>query len=193
MDARRASTWRERPSGLMAHALEGRPPAWVRKLEAMMLVRSFARAFDVEPPTLFALSADDALDAYREFTAACMELTHEGEPLARWLRDRLGEEAFELGSKVRRVFSPAHADAFSVARYLYRGIGIELVGNAPGDLRFGPCFFAGRYTPRDCWFMSAFDEGFLRGVMGLADARLAFSCRLTQGGTCCNARFGEAE
>ena len=64
----------------------------------------------------------------------------------------------------------------------------EVARFSEGGLRFGPCSFSQRYSPRCCWFMSAFDEGFLRGLLG-TDARLVFSCRLTEGAACCRARF----
>lgn len=165
--------------------LAAMPPAWVRKAEAALLMRAFARAFDVEAPSLRGVSAHKAFELYREFTAACMELALEHEEVARYLRPRLGEEAFALGTLVRRALVLRPNAAFDVARYFYRGIGIRLEEQPDGTLRFGPCSFAVRYTPEDCWFMSAFDEGFLQGILGKSQARLTFGCRLTQGASCC--------
>ena len=73
-------------------------------------------------------------------------------------------------------------------RFLYSGIGIELTADESGGLKFGPCFFSERYTPEDCWFMSAFDEGFLCGIMGI-EGSLCFNCRLTEGAACCRAEL----
>ena len=164
-------------------------PARFRKIEVDVLLRSFARAFGVETPSLRGQSAHQALLTYREFTAACMELAQRDDWVAKLLRARLGDEAQSLGRTVRRLVPGASVRSFALARLLYHGIGIELAGEIPGKLRFFPCSFAARYTPEDCWFMSAFDEGFIRGISGLADANLTFTCRLTQGDSCCLARF----
>ena len=170
------------------------PPAWVRRAESAALMRVFARAFDVEAP------APATLGAFRAFTAACMEAALADPQLAASYRERLGKGAYGLGSKVRAALGLRGSEAggsrqaeraFRVTRFFYRGIGIELSGALPGNLRFGPCYFAERYTPADCYFMSAFDEGFMRGIIGDPDGSLAFTCRLTEGAPCCRARFGQ--
>ena len=79
--------------------LDRMPPAWVRKLEAAVLVGVFAEAFDVEPPKTEDLSADEALSVFREFTAACMEAALEDERVAKRYRERLG--ACRSGCEVR--------------------------------------------------------------------------------------------
>ena len=169
--------------------LDRTPPEWLRKLEVGALRGAFAKAFDVEPPALEDLSADEALAAYREFTAACMEAALADEGVAAAYRARLGEEARELGRKVRATVPVRPSSAFRLVKFFYRGIGIELSGEAPGAVRFGPCSFAQRYTPADCWLMSAFDEGFICGIKGI-EGTLCFDCRLTEGAACCRARLG---
>lgn len=165
------------------------PPAWVRKFEAAALMGVLAEAFGVDPPALGRLNADEALQAFREFSAACMEAALADTRLARRCRARLGAGARKLGVIVRRVLAVHPSQAFSVARYFYRGIGIALEGELPGGLRFGPCSFSQRYTPADCWFMSAFDEGFMRGITRDNAAALVFDCRITEGAPCCSGRF----
>ena len=171
---------------------DGEPPAWLRKVEAEALMEGFAEAFDVEPPQLESLSADEALAAFREFTAACMDAASEDAGVAARYRARLGERAYDLGVKVRSLLMVRRSQALHVTRFFYRGIGIELTGELPGALRFGSCSFAQRYTPANCWFMSAFDEGFMRGMMGdrKAECSLSFTCRLTEGAPCCRAHMG---
>lgn len=173
------------------------PPAWMRKVEVAVLMDVFARAFDVDAPSLEGADAGEALVRFREFTAACMEACVEAagadEAAAARYRDRLGAEALELGRKVRRSLGVRRSNALRVARFFYRGIAIDLDGALPGTLRFGPCFFAGRYSAGDCKFMSAFDEGFIRGLSGLENAALEFSCRLTEGEACCLARFSKPD
>ncbi len=165
------------------------PPAWVRKAELELLMQTFAKAFEVEPPSLAGMDGDDALACYREFTAACMELALEDENMARHLRGRLGTEAFRLGTMVRYTLGLQPGQDFAAVRFFYRGIGIELEAEPVAQLCFGSCAFASRYTPADCWFMSAFDEGFLQGMLGEPESRLSFECRLTEGAPCCRARF----
>lgn len=169
------------------------PPAWLRRLEVVVLMRTFARAFNVKAPSLARASAGTSLRLFRDFTAACMELALERPPVAEYLRERLGREALALGTTVRRLLFVRQGHEMDVIRYLYRGIGIELAGGVPGELRFGPCYFARRYAPRDCWLMSAFDEGFIRGVSGQTHAELSFSCRLTEGAPCCLARMEQEQ
>lgn len=172
-------------------ALDGKPPAWVRKVEVAVIMGVFAKAFDVEPPSLEALSADEALHVFREFTAACMEAALADERFAEMRRERLREGGLALGSQLRETLHVSPASSWQFTRFAYRGIGIDLTGDRAGSLQFGPCAFAGRYTPQDCWFMSAFDEGFICGVTG-SEGPLEFSCRLTEGAPCCRARIGGA-
>ena len=169
------------------------PPLWLRKFEAAVLMDVFADAFEVEPPSSGHLGADDALAAFRDFTAACMEAALADRDVAEGYRARLGEAACQLGTKVRRALHVRPSQAMRITRFLYRGISIELSGELPGALRFGPCCFASRYTPADCWFMSAFDEGFMRGITGCEEGILVFSCRLTEGAVCCRAWFDIGE
>lgn len=164
------------------------PPAWVRKAEVAVIMGTFAKAFDVEPPALADLSADEALVFFREFTAACMEEALADERVAAAYRARLGAGGLALGTQLRTMLNVRAASAFPFAQFAYRGIGIDLSADEAGTLVFGPCFFAERYSPRCCWFMSAFDEGFLRGIMD-TDAHLVFACRLTEGAPCCRAAF----
>ena len=158
-----------------------------RKLEVAVLMRAFARAFDVEPPRTATLSA------FRSFTAACMEAALADACVAERYRTRLGEEACCLGARVRSIPGVWIIGASRITRLLYRGIGIELHGDLPGSLEFCPCYFSERYTPADCWFMAAFDEGFMRGISGCEGANLVFRCRLTEGASRCCARFGSEE
>ena len=140
------------------------PPAWVRKVEVAAILGVFAKAFDVDPPALEDRPVEECLPVFREFTAA-------------W-----------IGSQLRSTLNVRASSSFAFAQFLYRGIGIELTADESGGLKFGPCFFSERYTPEDCWFMSAFDEGFLCGIMGI-EGSLCFNCRLTEGAACCRAEL----
>lgn len=174
-----------------ATLLDRTPPAFVRKIEASVLLDLFAKAFDVKAPALEDVSADAALATYREFSAACMEAALADPATAQQYRTRLRAHALELGEKVRAVLGVRSSQAMRVASFFYRGIGIELSGSLPGKLRFGPCSFSSRYTPGCCWLMSGFDEGFLCGLSGYPRAELGFECRLTEGAPCCWANLAQ--
>ena len=168
--------------------LDGTPPVWLRKLEAKVLMRTFAQAFDVEPPSLDNMTADEALATFRIFTAACMEAARSDKHTEAIYRARLRTHALTLGRKIRMA-TPIHpASAFSLIRYLYRGIGINLEAESSENMRFKSCSFAQTYTPADCWMMSAFDEGIMCGILGIAPT-LRFEYRLTEGAACCRAHF----
>lgn len=169
--------------------LNATPPAWLRKREAQVLMAAFASAFEVEPPDIGHQSAISALKSFREFSASCMEAAQVSQEAVSAYRQRLRDTAYALGKKARLAVPVRPENAFKLVQFFYRGIGIDVSGNAPGDLRFGPCSFAERYNASDCQFMSAFDEGFICGVMGI-DGPLVFSCRLTQGASCCRAHIG---
>lgn len=164
------------------------PPAWVRKVEVAVILGVFAEAFDVDPPALEDRPANECLYVFREFTAACMEEALKGGKAAISYRDRLGSSGFRLGLRIREMLNVSAASAFPFAQFLYRGIGIELAREDSGCLKFESCSFAQRYSPECCLFMSAFDEGFLCGLLEV-DARLVFSCRLTEGAPCCRACY----
>ena len=84
-----------------------RPPAAFRRLETMVLMRAFGRAFGVEVPLLRGLTADDALGTYREFTATCMEMALADKRLAEALRPRLGAEALRASRPHGALVRPA--------------------------------------------------------------------------------------
>lgn len=174
--------------GAFESLLDCMPPAWLRKAEVKTLMSAFAKAFDVEPLNLDNMPADEALAAFREFTATCMETALEDREVAIAYRECLNAESRALGHKVRFAVPVRPSSVFRLVKFLYRGIGIDLSEDTPGTMCFGPCSFAQRYTPADCWFMSAFDEGFMCGIMGI-EGKLCFDCRLTEGAACCRARL----
>ena len=168
--------------------LDGSPPLWLRKMEARVIARVFAKALDAEPPRTRPRDSGEALVVLQEFTAARMEASL-ASGLAPAHRRRLGRRALTLGTWIRRLVPVGQVTRERLVRYLYRGIKIELCGSMPGELRFGPCSFARYYSPACCALMSAFDEGFICGIMGLSGP-LVFETRLTEGATCCRALIG---
>ena len=160
-----------------------------RKVEVAVLLRSFSRALGVEAPSLRGASGDEALRMYGAFTAACLRMALEDERTERYARRRLGEEAFALGARLRPLAGVCPWGGRGLASLLYEGICIKLAWEDGQRVRFGPCAFAAHYSPGVCGLMSAFDEGFLRGILGEPKARLEFACRITEGAPYCRARF----
>ncbi|MBR3224487.1 MAG: hypothetical protein IKF78_04105 [Atopobiaceae bacterium] len=161
----------------------------LRKVEVAVLLRSFSRALGVGSPSLRGANGDEALRIYGAFTAACLQMALEDERTTRYVRRRLGEEAFALGVRLRPLARACPQGAHGLASLLYRGIRIELAWESDDRARFGPCAFAAHYSPSVCGLMSAFDEGFLRGILNRPEARLEFTCRITEGAPCCCARL----
>ena len=146
--------------------LDGSPPPWLRRMETRVISHVFAKALDAELPRVCTRDAGEALVALQEYSAARMEDSL-ASGLAPTHRRRLGQRARILGTWIRRLVPVGQATRERLVRYLYRGIRIELSGSMPGELRFGPCSFARYYSPACCALMSAFDEGFICGIMGL--------------------------
>lgn len=148
-----------------------------------VLLRVFAGAFDVEPPRVLGASSHQALYAFGEFSAACMEEALKSPAYAARKRVELESRARSLGSQVRRVLRPRDEELPALVQRFYDTIGIAVEARIPGELRFRRCYFAGRYTPALCAFMSAFDSGFVGGLAG--GGSLRFKARLTEGAPCC--------
>lgn len=164
----------------------GQPlPGPLRSIGIQVLCSTFARVFDVQAPRVAALPANRALWAFREFSAACMEEALASPEYAAARRAQLGEQARKLGAQVRHVLRPADGELPRVIRALYAAIEIDVTASREGTFTFRRCFFAGRYTPALCAFMSAFDSGFVGGLYGAGE--LAFDTRITAGAPCCHA------
>lgn len=158
-----------------------------RSAAVAALLDVFAVTFGVEAPHVIGKNPDDALFAFREFTAACMEEALASPAYAARKRVELEARAFAFGEKVRRVLRPGEDELAELVSRLYSAIGIEVTGAVPGTLVFHRCSFAQRYTPALCAFMGAFDSGFVGGLAG--GGSLRFEARISEGAPCCRARL----
>ena len=172
----------------------GRPlPDWARAAGIQVLLGVFARTFDVVPPRVVGWPADDALYAFREFSAACIEEALVSPDYAASKRVELESRARDLGSLVRHALRPRDDELAELVSFLYAAIAIDVVGlgpegsqtkfHRPARLQFRRCYFSERYTPEICAFMSAFDSGFVGGLCG--GGSLQFESRITAGAPCC--------
>ena len=162
-------------------------PDKLKRAGVAALLGVFAETFDVQPPDVSSMSCPDALYTFREFSAACMEEALASPAYAQARRADLESRARNLGSTARRLLKPRDAELPELVSALYAAIEIQVEGDMPGRLRFHRCYFSERYTPGLCWFMSAFDSGFVGGLAG--GGSLSFESRLTEGAPCCMALF----
>ena len=163
--------------------LEKHTPEWVRSLEIQLLSDLTARAFQVPGRSLWNKPAELALRQYAAFTVSCMD-EREADP------NVLYREAYAVGSRLRQLTGISEKrDAERLVFYLYRNIGITMLGELPGEITVPDCFFARFYTPRQCAVMSAVDAGIIAGICG--GGSLRFSQRITEGCGMCRASFIE--
>ena len=167
-----------------------------RRIQLRAMTSMFARALSVPAPSV-PRDADEALRVFAQFSAsAATQALADAPDGGAALRTRLGGFAFELGRMVGRAPVLRRLPAEELLRALYRNIGIDLQApRLPGQVCMGPCFFASCYEPGVCQFMSAFDQGAMRGVLAAHghDAlalRLTFDTRITQGAPVCRAHLG---
>jgi hypothetical protein len=154
-----------------------------RRIELQLLMNLTARALGQRPKRLWTLSNDNALQAYAEYTRRHLQ-TGADKPLLQ----RMNDEAYRTGSRLRRLFlirNSAAAERLIMA--LYRNIGINLTFSDHQQLCFHHCYFSTHYTPAVCLAASALDDGIIRGITGRSDRHLCFSQRITEGCHCCKA------
>ena len=101
---------------------------------------------------------------------------------------RLFEGGERLGRELRGTLRVAsRREVMAAARVLYRGLDIDLAGDAEGNIVVRRCSFDGLYPAEVCRLMSRLDAGILAGLAG--GGELAFTERLTEGAGRCRARF----
>jgi hypothetical protein len=167
-------------------------PGCARKVALWALFRSAALAFGRPAPPSAALSADERLFRFAQFTQSqAEELLRNGGDLEA-VRERLYRNARALGRLCRWV---SHAqtmqEAMDLGWILYRTLDIELQGDGLGNITFSRCFFSRFYSYPVCQVMSAMDGGLFAGLSG--GRQLVFSARITEGESCCRARLADQE
>ena len=143
-----------------------------------------AQAFEAEPPASRGLSHAALLRAYAEFTSRQARIVLSVRPAARSeVETRLFSKAAQLGSRLRALLGVRRADeAMSVARALYRMIGVDFRG-CGGEFTVSRCAFAADYSPEVCRLVSSLDSGLFSGLSG--GKGLAFTRRITEGAASC--------
>jgi hypothetical protein len=164
-------------------------PAGLRNRKLAELARLTAEAFGEPAPRIDELRSGEALRAYAEFSRAAAERA-QGRPASdlEALETRLFEAAESFGREIRRELRVStRGDVMAAARLLYRVLEIDLEGDEDGGIVIRRCSFSSVYSPSVCRLMSRLDAGVLAGLAG--GGGLKFSERLTEGASCCRARF----
>jgi len=177
---------------LLVKALPRRLPAIVRKGILAELLEATAAAFERPAPAHDHLSCDDLLRTYALFTRAQAAGALQAGSDIPALKARLYRNAYPLGSQLRRRFAVGTMEeVMELGQVLYRAIGVEIQGDAQGNVTVRRCYFSRYYSGPVCDLISALDDGVFSGLSG--GGRLAFSERLTEGRGCCRAalRLGD--
>lgn len=154
-------------------------PEIVRRVQLQILMNLTSKAFHLPGKRLWTRPWRDGLRAYAEYTR---KYCSDADP------QRLYALSFDLGERLRRATGLTDAgDLRRLVFWLYRGIGIAMGGELPGEIAVSGCFFSDYYTPSVCAVMSHMDSGIVGGIMG--SGRLAFTERITEGSPCCRARL----
>lgn len=167
-------------------------PAAERRRGLEELFGRTAAAFGQTVPPARSLSAHARLDDFARATRGWAEAAlAKGDDLE-GIDGRLYRSARHLGRIYRaRLGIGTLAEAFAAARAIYRGLGIDLAGDArTGSIVVRRCRYGACYSPRVCRVISALDRGLFAGLAG--GGELAFSRRITEGHESCRATFSTA-
>lgn len=166
-------------------------PAWVKKAQLRLLFKATSDAFQAPLPRRTRLNHQALLEAYASFTAQETLRLQANDAELTQAKQRLYDNAFALGARLRTVLKISPSDAFLLIQLLYRNMEIELSGELPGTIVVSRCFFCKYYSPFVCEFISALDSGIMAGVVG--EGGLVFSERITEGFEACKAVFMTGE
>jgi hypothetical protein len=161
-------------------------PVFVRQVILVELFKATADGFETPVPALRHLSYTARLQAYAVFTKEQAEKALVSGIDAGVVKERLYQNAYTLGMKLCKWFGIENIeDVMRMGKILYNVMGIEICGNAQGEVTVKRCFFSPFYSGRVCALISSMDEGLFSGLSG--GRRLVFSERLTEGSECCKA------
>lgn len=163
-------------------------PAAIKKQYLQQLFAIVADAFAVGAPQIKSLSFQRGLQQFAAFSKMQAECAIRSNRDLRFIKDRLYEEAHQLGQNIRKQFRiKTQQDVVRAAAMIYRVLGIDFRCDLQGEALYTRCFFSRFYTREVCEVISAIDAGVLAGLSG--GARLSFRQRITEGQDCCRAYF----
>jgi hypothetical protein len=165
-------------------------PVSVKKKRLRELFTITANAFNCRIPVLNSTSYYGYLLQYALFTKEQVEKSvHRGSDIQS-IKDKLYENAYVMGEKLRKSLSVKTPDKIMKAcKILYSALGIKFRGTARGEITMRKCFFSQFYSPDVCRIISSLDEGIISGMMG--GGKLTFYQRITEGSESCKAHLTE--
>jgi hypothetical protein len=163
-------------------------PAFIRQEILAKLFEATAEAFECPVPAHDHLSYDECLRTYALFTREQAEKALLAGRDISAIKTQLYQNACPMTGKFRTWFGlGTMEEVMELGQILYRAIGVEMQGDAQGDVTVKRCYFSSFYSGPVCDLISALDDGVFSGLSG--GGRLAFSGRLTEGSECCRARL----
>ena len=163
-------------------------PAFIREEILAELFEATADAFECQAPELHHLSYEEYLRTYALFTTEQAQKALQAGRDVPAIKSQLYQNAYRLGRNLRKWLGVDEMDeVMELGQILYRAIGVEIQGDAQGDVTVNRCYFSQFYSGRVCDLISALDDGVFSGLSG--GGRLAFSQRLTEGRECCRAKL----
>jgi hypothetical protein len=167
--------------------LQRMPPA-IKRQALVQLFQATASAFQCDMPRLRALSREQCLLEYAQFTADRAGKALRGGKGLEELQGRLYSNAYRLGRMPGRLLHAGSVDDVMVlGRFLYGVLDIDFQGSGRGEITIDRCYFSDFYSPQICRLMSAMDRGLLTGLAGTGE--LVFTQRITEGQPSCRASF----
>ena len=173
---------------LLSRVLPHNLPAFVRGKLLAELVEATADAFECPAPTLDHLAYDDRLRSYALFSREQAEKALSSGRNILAIKTHLYQNAYPLGARLRKWFGvDTMADVMELGQICYHAIGVEIQGDAHGNVTVRGCYFSQFYSGPVCDLISALDDGVFSGLLG--GGRLAFSERITEGRRYCRAEL----
>lgn len=167
-------------------------PETVKKKQLRRLTVITAEAFNCPVPQERKGRYSEDLRRYAELTAEqTQRYINEGRDLKE-LKERLYKSALKLGEQLRREFRvKSPREVLQTLELLYGLLGIEFQCDGGGQVVMNRCYFSRFYTSQVCGVISSLDEGMAAGLS--EGGSLAFYQRITEGSSCCRARFSIKE
>lgn len=167
------------------------PPS-VKRKRLKQLFSLTADAFGSNAPDIEGFSLDEILERYARFTREEAEKSIERPEKRKEVRERLYQNAFAMGSDLRRVYRiRSRRDALQMGRIIYKVLKTDFHGDGACGIVIKRCFFSNYYSAEVCDLISAIDEGMMAGLT--SGLRLRFIERITDGNECCKAFLGIEE
>ena len=158
-------------------------PTCVKKKRLHELFKATADAFQRPAPPYQNLGLEACLEKYAVFTREQAEaIIKQGKQDE--VMSRLHRNAFQMAQELKKSYHVSSRDTMTIARIIYKILGIEFKGDSQGRISIKRCYFSSFYSEDVCRLISALDQGLLEGLSG---GKVGFTQRMTEGATECKA------